>query len=123
MDYKLFGDYITLQALLKDLGIIQSGGAVKAFLASTEVFFNGQLENRRGKKLRVGDSLSIPSQALTIMIVEPSNAEKEEHKNNLAEKQRVAALVKRLNQTNKTKKGQKNNPLKREKKAVKFPGT
>ncbi|WP_373756814.1 S4 domain-containing protein YaaA [Streptococcus ferus] len=123
MDYKLFGDYITLQALLKDLGIIQSGGAVKAFLASTEVFFNGQLENRRGKKLRIGDSLSIPSQALTIMIVEPSNAEKEEHKNNLAEKQRVAALVKRLNQTNKTKKGQKNNPLKREKKAVKFPGT
>lgn len=122
MDYKLFGDYITLQALLKDLGIIQSGGAVKAFLASTEVFFNGQLENRRGKKLRIGDSLSIPSQALTIMIVEPSNAEKEEHKNNLAEKQRVAALVKRLNQTNKTKKGQKNNPLKREKKAVKFPG-
>ncbi|MEY8700621.1 S4 domain-containing protein YaaA [Streptococcus ferus] len=123
MDYKLFGDYITLQALLKDLGIIQSGGAVKAFLASTEVFFNGQLENRRGKKLRIGDSLSIPSQALTIMIVEPSNAEKEEHKNNLSEKQRVAALVKRLNQTNKTKKGQKNNPLKREKKAVKFPGT
>ncbi|WP_373760885.1 S4 domain-containing protein YaaA [Streptococcus ferus] len=123
MDYKLFGDYITLQALLKDLGIIQSGGAVKAFLASTEVFFNGQLENRRGKKLRIGDSLSIPSQALTIMIVEPSNAEKEEHKNNLAEKQRVAALVKRLNQTNKTKKGQKNNPPKREKKAVKFPGT
>ena len=123
MDYKLFGDYITLQALLKDLGIIQSGGAVKAFLASTEVFFNGQLENRRGKKLRIGDSLSIPSQALTIMIVEPSNAEKEEHKNNLAEQQRVAALVKRLNQTNKTKKGQKNNPLKREKKAVKFPGT
>ncbi|MGT2884691.1 S4 domain-containing protein YaaA [Streptococcus ferus] len=123
MDYKLFGDYITLQALLKDVGIIQSGGAVKAFLASTEVFFNGQLENRRGKKLRIGDSLSIPSQALTIMIVEPSNAEKEEHKNNLAEKQRIAALVKRLNQTNKTKKGQKNNPLKREKKAVKFPGT
>ena len=123
MDYKLFGDYITLQALLKDLGIIQSGGAVKAFLASTEVFFNGQLENRRGKKLRIGDSLSIPSQALTIMIVEPSNAEKEEHKNNLSEKQRVAALVKRLNQTNKTKKGQKKNPLKREKKAVKFPGT
>lgn len=123
MDYKLFGDYITLQALLKDLGIIQSGGAVKAFLASTEVFVNGQLENRRGKKLRIGDSLSIPSQALTIMIVEPSNAEKEEHKNNLAEKQRVAASVKRLNQTNKTKKGQKNNPLKREKKAVKFPGT
>lgn len=29
MEYKLFDDYITLQALLKELGIIQSGGAIK----------------------------------------------------------------------------------------------
>ncbi len=26
MEYKLFEEFITLQALLKDLGIIQSGG-------------------------------------------------------------------------------------------------
>ena len=29
MEYKLFDDYITLQSLLKELGIIQSGGAIK----------------------------------------------------------------------------------------------
>ena len=28
MNYKLFDDFITLQAILKELGIIQSGGAV-----------------------------------------------------------------------------------------------
>ena len=28
MEYKLFDEYITLQALLKEVGIIQSGGAV-----------------------------------------------------------------------------------------------
>mgnify|MGYP002239829454 CR=1 FL=1 len=45
MEYKLFDDYITLQALLKELGIIQSGGAIKGYLAETTVLFNGQDEN------------------------------------------------------------------------------
>ena len=35
MKYKLFDEYITLQALLKEVGIIQSGGAIKAFLAAS----------------------------------------------------------------------------------------
>lgn len=60
MDYKLFEDYITLQALLKDLRIIASGGAVKSFLAETTVLFNGQDEKRRGKKLRIGDVVELP---------------------------------------------------------------
>ena len=38
MNYKLFDDFITLQAILKELGIIQSGGAIKAFLQEKEVF-------------------------------------------------------------------------------------
>ena len=38
MEYKLFDDYITLQALLKELGIIQSGGAIKGYLAETTVY-------------------------------------------------------------------------------------
>ena len=50
MEYKLFEEFITLQALLKELGIIQSGGAIKSFLAENIVYFNGELENRRGKK-------------------------------------------------------------------------
>ena len=55
MDYKLFDEYITLQALLKEVGVIQSGGAIKSFLVENEVYFNGELETRRGKKLRVRD--------------------------------------------------------------------
>ena len=35
MNYKLFDDFITLQAILKELGIIQSGGAIKVFLQGT----------------------------------------------------------------------------------------
>ena len=54
MDYKLFDEYITLQALLKEVGVIQSGGAIKSFLVENKVYFNGELETRRGKKLRTG---------------------------------------------------------------------
>ena len=59
MNYKLFNDFITLQAILKELGIIQSGGAIKAFLQEKEVFVNGELEQRRGRKLRVNDQIDI----------------------------------------------------------------
>ncbi|MGT2750077.1 S4 domain-containing protein YaaA [Streptococcus orisasini] len=124
MEYKLFGDYITLQALLKNLGIISSGGAIKSYLANTEVLFNGQAETRRGKKIRLGDQVAIPASDILITVVEPSTKEKAEHLNQLAEKERVAALVKELNQKNKkTKqhKGAKTAP--KTKKAVRFPGT
>ena len=51
MNYKLFDDFITLQAILKELGIIQSGGAIKAFLQEKEVFVNGGLHNTRCTKV------------------------------------------------------------------------
>ena len=69
MNYKLFDDFITLQAILKELGIIQSGGAIKAFLQEKEVFVNGELEQRRGRKLRVNDQINIPELSMTITIL------------------------------------------------------
>ena len=106
MNYKLFDDFITLQAILKELGIIQSGGAIKAFLQEKEVFVNGELEQRRGRKLRVNDQIDIPELSMTITILEPSQEE------------RVAKLVKQLNQQ------QKKQPTKTNKKekAIRFPG-
>lgn len=116
MDYKLFDDYITLQALLKDLGVIRSGGAAKAFLAENQVFFNGEIESRRGKKLRVGDVIRIEEQALTITIVAPSDNDWLAYQDEQKEKERVMAVVKQLNQKGKTK-----TPAK-DKKVVRFPG-
>lgn len=124
MEYKLFGDYITLQALLKNLSIISSGGAIKSYLANTEVLFNGQRETRRGKKIRLGDQVAIPASNILITIVEPSSKEKAEYLSQLAEKERVAALVKELNQKNKKNKQHKGSKIvPKTKKAVKFPGT
>ncbi len=75
MEYKLFDEYITLQALLKELSIIHSGGAIKGFLANNTVLFNGEDEKRRGKKLRYGDVITIPSEELEITIVAPTTNE------------------------------------------------
>lgn len=131
MEYKLFDDYITLQALLKETGIIQSGGAIKTFLSEYPVLFNGESENRRGKKLRVNDRISLPDQGIEINLTAPSQEEILQHQEEMAEKKRVAELVKAMNkdlkksQTSKKEK-RKNTGLpkkhKTTKSPVRFPG-
>ena len=109
MEYKLFEEFITLQALLKELGIIHSGGAIKSFLAEHLVYFNGELENRRGKKIRIGDSIEIPDLKTQIILVKPTSEELEEFRLEKLEKERVAKLVKEMNkkvQKKPTKKAQ-----------------
>lgn len=53
-------EYITLGQFLKLADVIQSGGMAKWFLSEHEVFINGELDVRRGRKLRVGDKIEIP---------------------------------------------------------------
>ena len=126
MEYKLFDDYITLQALLKETGIIQSGGAIKTFLSEYPVLFNGEPENRRGKKLRVNDSISLPDQGIKINLTAPSQEEILQHQKEIAEKKRVAELVKAMNkdlkksQTSKKEK-RKNTGLPKKQKTTKSP--
>ena len=93
MEYKLFEKFITLQALLKELGIIQSGGAIKSFLIDHQVYFNGELESRRGKKIRIGDTIDIPDLKIDINLTQPSLKEQEEYQADKIEKERVAKLA------------------------------
>ncbi|EJO19967.1 S4 domain protein YaaA [Streptococcus sp. AS14] len=126
MEYKLFDEYITLQALLKETGIIQSGGAIKTFLSEYPVLFNGEPENRRGKKLRVNDRISLPEQGIEINLTAPSQEEILQHQKEMAEKKRVAELVKAMNkdlkksQTSKKEK-RKNTGLPKKQKTTKSP--
>ena len=121
MEYKLFEEFITLQALLKELGIIHSGGAIKSFLDEHLVYFNGELENRRGKKVRIGDSIDIPDMKIQIILTQPSLEEQEEYLQEKLEKERVAKLVKEMNKTVK-KKPTKKTPKAKTKTAPRFPG-
>ncbi len=65
-------EYITLGQLLKEVGIIDTGGMAKWFLSEHEVFINDELENRRGKKLYNGDIILIPTHG-KYQIVSSSN--------------------------------------------------
>ena len=121
MEYKLFEEFITLQALLKELGIIHSGGAIKSFLAEHLVYFNGELENRRGKKVRIGDSIDIPDLKIHIILTQPSQEEQKEHLEEKLEKERVAKLVKEMNKTV-NKKPTKKHQVSKTKTAPRFPG-
>ncbi|CYU73191.1 TPA: S4 domain-containing protein YaaA [Streptococcus suis] len=126
MEFKLFDDYITLQALLKTTSILHSGGAIKGFLEENTILFNGEDEKRRGKKIRVGDVITLPDHNTSITIVAPSAEEIKQHQEDQAEKERVAAIVKKLNQENKKNKKQVKTPKKAtkntERKPVRFPG-
>lgn len=121
MEYKLFEEFITLQALLKELGIIHSGGAIKSFLADHLVYFNGELENRRGKKVRIGDSIDIPDLKIHIILTQPSQEEQEEYLQDKLERERVAKLVKEMNKTV-NKKPTKKTQVPKTKPAPRFPG-
>ena len=59
-------EYITLGQFLKFSDIIQNGGEAKMFLAENEVLINDKSDNRRGRKLRKGDSISIGGLNYTI---------------------------------------------------------
>ena len=52
-------EFMTLNVLLKIEGIIDTGGMAKIFLQENEVLVNGELENRRGRKLYAGDIVEV----------------------------------------------------------------
>jgi ribosome-associated protein len=59
-------EFITLGQFLKVADIIQSGGEAKMFLASNEVFINGELDVRRGRKLRENDVIKVDGEEFVI---------------------------------------------------------
>ena len=52
-------EYIALGQFLKLAEIIQSGGEAKWFLSENEIVINGEIDNRRGRKLRNNDQIKI----------------------------------------------------------------
>lgn len=62
-EIKIETEFITLGQFLKLADVIQTGGMAKWFLQEYEVYVNGELESRRGRKLREGDVVYIPDVA------------------------------------------------------------
>jgi len=53
-------EFVTLGQLLKMTDAISSGGMAKWFLQENQVYVNGEVDDRRGRKLRDGDVVNIP---------------------------------------------------------------
>jgi ribosome-associated protein len=65
------GEMIRLGQLLKVAGVIDSGAAVKVFLAAEPVWVNGEREARRGRQLHPGDVVRVGEHELRLTSIEP----------------------------------------------------
>ena len=52
-------DYIKLDQFLKWQSVVGSGGEAKLLIADGAVRVNGEVETRRGRKLRAGDRVEL----------------------------------------------------------------
>lgn len=55
-DFELKGEYIRLDDLLKNVGVVNTGGHAKIIIQDGGVKVNGETCTMRGKKLRSGDT-------------------------------------------------------------------
>ncbi|MEO4055377.1 S4 domain-containing protein YaaA [Solibacillus sp. CAU 1738] len=59
-DIMIDTEFVTLGQVLKMTDAISSGGMAKWFLSEHDVYVNGEVDDRRGRKLRNGDIVNIP---------------------------------------------------------------
>jgi ribosome-associated protein len=65
-EIKITTEFIKLGQLLKLTHIISSGSEEKIYAATREILVNGQLENRRGRKLYPGDVIEAEKRVFVI---------------------------------------------------------
>ncbi|MFC0525947.1 S4 domain-containing protein YaaA [Pontibacillus salicampi] len=63
-------DMIQLGQFLQLANVIETGGMAKWFLSEVPVFVNGEPENRRGKKLFIGDVVEIEDVGSYVVVKE-----------------------------------------------------
>ncbi|MCX6188152.1 MAG: RNA-binding S4 domain-containing protein [Bacteroidetes bacterium] len=66
MEYKIKGEYIELMALLKIVGIADSGGQAGMLITEGYIKRNGEPEFRKRAKLKPGDVIQFEDKKITI---------------------------------------------------------
>ena len=67
IEFELRGEHITLDALLKATGLAHSGGGAKMMVTAGQVQVDGQVETRRGCKLRAGTVVAVPGTRVRLL--------------------------------------------------------
>lgn len=60
-EIRIDSEFVTLGQLLKMTDAISSGGMAKWFLQENAVYVNGEVDDRRGRKLYDNDVVNIPN--------------------------------------------------------------
>ena len=60
-------EFIKLGQLLKKAGVVSSGVEAKVVILDGEVFVNGEVETRRGKKIYEGDEVTFDGQTIRVV--------------------------------------------------------
>ena len=63
---KIDTEFIKLDSFLKAVDAVCSGGEAKIIISEGMVSVNGEVELRRGKKLRPGDRVELGSKTFTV---------------------------------------------------------
>ena len=58
--------YIKLGQKLKLVDLISTGGEEKVFIATNKIYVNGELEDRRGRKLYENDTVKVGKEEFVI---------------------------------------------------------
>lgn len=66
-ELKIYTEYVTLGQFLKIAHIIQTGGEAKLYLSQNIITINGEVDNRRGRKLRNNDIVLIGKEEYKIL--------------------------------------------------------
>jgi ribosome-associated protein len=74
IDFELRGEYIALDALLKATGLADSGGSAKHMITGGQVRVDGEVELRRGCKLRAGQTAQVPGARIHVRAAGPREA-------------------------------------------------
>jgi len=72
-EFRLKGEFVELNNLLKLMGLCDSGGAGKMLVASGEVLVDGKVELRKTCKIRAGQIVSLGD--VRIRVIESSGNE------------------------------------------------
>jgi ribosome-associated protein len=67
-------EFIKLDQFLKLAQVVQSGGEAKHLIQSGAVQVNGQIETRRGRKLRHGDVVVVEGEELVVQVAPDEDA-------------------------------------------------
>jgi ribosome-associated protein len=66
-EFKLNGEFIELNQLLKIVGVCDSGGAGKVLVAEGVVSVDGHIELRKTRKIRAGSVVTLGDVRITVL--------------------------------------------------------